>query len=163
MRAACRRGNRDGGLRRRGEPVRGGAWRGVKQRAGLLELPATGVAPEAVVTYLGATGWEHVLEEATDELQGRQGRAARALRVVVAIAEGHLDILARYTGPWRRKVMPQSRGPWDKLQLVSGGIRKGSGQAESLSHPGAQAVAPETEALHQAGSWKAAWQVVAKV
>jgi hypothetical protein len=44
-------------------------------------------------------------------------------------------------------VMPQSRGPWDKLQLVSGGIRKGSGQAESLSHPDAQAVAPETEAL----------------
>ncbi len=44
-------------------------------------------------------------------------------------------------------VMPQSRGPWDELQLVSGGIRKGSGQAESLSHPGAQAVAPETEAL----------------
>jgi hypothetical protein len=45
--------------------------------------------------------------------------------------------------------MPQSRGPWDKLQLVSGGIRKVSGQAESLSHPGAQAVAPETEALRR--------------
>ncbi len=43
-------------------------------------------------------------------------------------------------------VMPQSRGPWDKLQLVSGGIRKGSGQAESLSHLAAQAIAPETEA-----------------
>jgi hypothetical protein len=43
--------------------------------------------------------------------------------------------------------MPQSRGPWDKLQLVSGGIRKGSGQAESLSHPGALTIAPETEAL----------------
>jgi len=42
-------------------------------------------------------------------------------------------------------VMPQPRGPWDKLQLVSGGIRKGSGQAESLSHPAAQAVVPETE------------------
>ena len=46
-----------------------------------------------------------------------------------------------------RIVMPQSRGPWDKLQLVSGGIRKASGQAESLSHPARQAIAPETEAL----------------
>jgi len=46
-------------------------------------LPATGVAPEAVVTHLGATGWEHVLEEATDELQGRQGR-----RRVVEILAG---------------------------------------------------------------------------
>ena len=45
--------------------------------------------------------------------------------------------------------MPQSRGPWDKLQLVSGGIRMASGQAESLSHPGAQAIAPETEALRE--------------
>ncbi len=44
-------------------------------------------------------------------------------------------------------VMPQARGPWDKLQLVSGGIRKGSGQAGSLSYPAAQAIAPETEAL----------------
>ena len=44
-------------------------------------------------------------------------------------------------------MMPQSRGPWDKLQLVSGGIPEASGQTESLSHPGAQAVAPETEAL----------------
>jgi hypothetical protein len=50
---------------------------------------------------------------------------------------------------WKNfRVMPQSRGPWDKLQLVSGGIGKASGQAESLSYPGAQAVAPETEALH---------------
>jgi len=48
--------------------------------------------------------------------------------------------------------MPQSRGPWDKLQLVSGGIRKASGQAGSLSHPGAQAVAPETEALQSHSS-----------
>jgi uncharacterized protein (TIGR03437 family) len=48
-------------------------------------------------------------------------------------------------------VMPQSRGPWDKLQLVSGGIRKASGQAESLSYPGAQAVARETEALPVGG------------
>jgi hypothetical protein len=86
-----------------------------------------------------------VLEEATDELDRRQGGAAQALRVVVAIAEGHLAIWARYTGPWRRKVMPQSRGPWDKLQLVSGGIRKGSGQAESLSYPAALIIAPETE------------------
>jgi hypothetical protein len=46
-----------------------------------------------------------------------------------------------------QRVMPQSRGPWDKLQLVLGGIRKGSGQAESLSYPTAQAIAPETEAL----------------
>jgi recombination protein RecA len=45
-------------------------------------------------------------------------------------------------------VMPQSRGPWDKLQLVSGGTGKASGQAESLSHPARQAIAPETEALH---------------
>ncbi len=39
----------------------------------------------------------------------------------------------------------QSRGPWDKLELVSDGIRKVSGQAESLSHPAAQAVAPDAE------------------
>jgi hypothetical protein len=45
--------------------------------------------------------------------------------------------------------MPQSRGPWDKLQLVSGGIQKASGQAESLSYPAAQAIAPETEALRE--------------
>jgi len=44
-------------------------------------------------------------------------------------------------------VMPQSRGPWGKLQLASGGIGKASGQAESLSYPAAQAIAPETEAL----------------
>ncbi len=50
------------------------------------------------------------------------------------------------------RVMPQSRGPWDKLQLVSGGIRKGSGQAESLSYPAAQAVAPETEGLLDGGA-----------
>jgi len=92
-RSSGRRGNRDGGLGRRGERVRDGARRGLEQRAGLLELPATGVAPEAVVTYLGTTGREHVLEEATDELHGRQGRAARALCVVVAIAERHLAIL----------------------------------------------------------------------
>jgi hypothetical protein len=45
--------------------------------------------------------------------------------------------------------MPQSRGPWDKLQLVSGGIRKGSGQAGSLSYPAALIIAPETEALRR--------------
>jgi len=52
---------------------------------------------------------------------------------------------------WRPWVMPRSRGPWDKLQLVSGGIRKGSGQAGSLSCPPRQAIAPETEALRP---WK---------
>jgi UDP-2-acetamido-3-amino-2,3-dideoxy-glucuronate N-acetyltransferase len=53
------------------------------------------------------------------------------------------QIFLRYSG-----VMPQSRGPWDKLQLVSGGTQEASGQAESLSYPARQAVAPETEALH---------------
>jgi hypothetical protein len=45
--------------------------------------------------------------------------------------------------------MPQSRGPWDKLQLVSGGIWMASGQAGSLSYPAALAIAPETEALQR--------------
>jgi hypothetical protein len=64
--------------------------------------------------------------------------------------------LALFIKAAEARVMPQSRGPWDKLQLVSGGIRKASGQAESLSHPGAQAIAPETEALHaRSGKWLA--------
>ena len=109
MRTACRRGSRDAGLGRRGQRVRGAARRGVEQRAGPCELPATGVAPEAVVTHLGATGREHVLEEATDEPHGRQGRAAQALRVVVAMAERHLAILARYMGPWRREMSATCR------------------------------------------------------
>jgi hypothetical protein len=46
--------------------------------------------------------------------------------------------------------MPQPRGPWDKFQLVAGGIRKASGQPETLSCPAAQAIAPETEALLRA-------------
>ena len=41
----------------------------------------------------------------------------------------------------------QSRGPWDKLQLVPGSIPEASGQAESSSCPAGPAIAPETEGL----------------
>jgi len=66
--------------------------------------------------------------------------------LALVVSGGHTHLFEVEEGS-RYRVMPQSRGPWDKLQLVSDGIRKVSGQAESLSHPGAQAVAPETEAL----------------
>jgi hypothetical protein len=61
--------------------------------------------------------------------------------------KGPLLVLVALAAIQASAVMPQSRGPWDKLQLVSGGIRKGPGQAGGLSYPGAQAVVPETEAL----------------
>ncbi len=87
-------------------------------------------------------------------------RDARLWLLKVRLADGQLEEeteLAGVSAPLLLRpdgailfvsgVMPQSRAPWDKLQLVSGGIRKASGQAESLSYPAAQAIAPETEAL----------------
>jgi len=45
------------------------------------------------------------------------------------------------------RLIPRSRGPWDKLQLVPGSIPEASGQAESSSCPAGPAIAPETEGL----------------
>ncbi len=101
---------------------------------------------------VGSAGWSALVFGLAAAGQARQGVFLGAGVLVVALTVWAV----------RKKtvsdVMPQSRGPWDKFQLVSGAIRKASGQAESLSHPARQAIAPETEALpastwHAAGDW----------
>jgi hypothetical protein len=63
-----------------------------QQRAGLFELPACGRTEETVVTDLGKTAWQRVLQEAADKLYRRERDAVELLAAIVTIAKGDVTI-----------------------------------------------------------------------
>ena len=117
---AAGRGRWGGGECRLGQRCEGW-W--VQQSTGLLELPARGVAPEAVIAHLDTTRWQHVLEKAADELQGRQAEAAQFLGAAVPVAKGHLAVFDSAPGGcWRWRCGtgsgPGNRAPGGRSRLV---------------------------------------------
>jgi len=59
---------------------------------GFVELVFAGRAERPVIAHLGEAARQDVLEEALDELLGRQDAALGLARLGVLIAEGHLAV-----------------------------------------------------------------------
>lgn len=86
------RGIFGGASLRRGARV--GRWRrGPEQRVGALALLGASGACQAVAADLGKALWEHVPEEAVEELLGWEAKVAGLAGRPIAIAEGDLAIV----------------------------------------------------------------------
>ena len=71
----------------------GGTGYTSQERTGSIVVVPTSTTPNPVIAHLGPAPRQHVLEEASEEFQSREGDAAHLLAAVVPIAEGDLAVL----------------------------------------------------------------------